>query len=98
MDFAEIERLRARHPAWSLLASDNVALVLSFLSRVFVDANASNLPAGQLESALDDELFALNQRLGVRPLQQDRTAGSAESASRATTRRGQRVYLQSAGA
>lgn len=64
MDYDEIERLRARHPAWSLLSSDNVALVLSFLTRVFVDANASNLPAAQLESALDDELFALNQRLG----------------------------------
>lgn len=64
MNFDEIERLRARHPAWSLLTSDNVALVLSFLSRVFVEANASNLPAAQLESALDDELFAVNQRLG----------------------------------
>jgi hypothetical protein len=64
VDFDEIERLRARHPAWSLLTSDNVALVLSFLSRVFVEANASNIAAGQLESALDDELFALNQRLG----------------------------------
>lgn len=64
MNFDEIEHLRSRHPAWSLLASDNVALVLSFLGRVFIDANASNLPAAQLESALDDELFALNQRLG----------------------------------
>lgn len=64
MDFDEIEHLRSRHPAWSLLASDNVSLVLSFLGRIFIDANASNLPATQLESALDDELFALNQRLG----------------------------------
>jgi len=29
---------------------------------VFVAANASNLPASQLVSELDDELFALNQR------------------------------------
>ncbi len=64
MNFDEIERLRSRHPAWSLLSSDNVALVLSFLGRVFVEGNASNVPAGELESALDDELFALNQRLG----------------------------------
>lgn len=64
MNFDEIEHLRSRHPAWGLLMSDNVALVLSFLGRVFVDANASNLPATQLESALDDELFALNQRIG----------------------------------
>lgn len=64
MDFDEIEQLRSRHPAWSLLTSDNAALVLSFLGRIFVDASASNLPSAQLESALDDELFALNQRLG----------------------------------
>jgi hypothetical protein len=38
--------------------------VLSFLGRMFIDANASNIAATQLESALDDELFALNQRLG----------------------------------
>lgn len=64
MNFDEIDHLRSRHPAWGLLTSDNVALVLSFLGRVFVDANASNLAAAQLESSLDDELFALNQRLG----------------------------------
>lgn len=64
MDYEQIEHLRQRHAAWSLLSSDNVALVLSFLGRMFVDANASNIPAAQLESALDDELFALNQRLG----------------------------------
>lgn len=64
MDYEQIEHLRERHAAWSLLSSDNVALVLSFLGRMFVDANANNIPAAQLESALDDELFALNQRLG----------------------------------
>ena len=40
----------------------HAALVLGFLGRVFVAANASNLPASQLVSELDDELFALNQR------------------------------------
>jgi hypothetical protein len=64
MDYDEIERLRAGHAAWGLLGSRNVALVLSFLNRVFVDANASNLPASSLVSELDDELFAVNQRLG----------------------------------
>ena len=64
MNFEEIERLRSRHPAWSLLTSDNVALVLSFLGRVFVDGNASGIPASELADQLDDELFALNQRLG----------------------------------
>lgn len=64
MDFDEIEHLKARHGAWSLLRADNVSLVLSFLGRVFVDANRANLPASQLLSELDDELYALNQRLG----------------------------------
>jgi hypothetical protein len=47
-----------------LLRSDNVALVLSFLGRVFVDGNASGIPASELADQLDDELFALKQRLG----------------------------------
>jgi hypothetical protein len=64
MDYEQIEQLRERHAAWGLLSSDNVALVLSFLGRMFIDANASNIAAARLESALDDELFALNQRLG----------------------------------
>ncbi|MCO5311705.1 MAG: DUF3375 domain-containing protein [Microthrixaceae bacterium] len=64
MDFDEIEHLKARHGAWSLLRADNVALVLSFLSRVFLDANQANLPASKVLSELDDELYALNQRIG----------------------------------
>ncbi len=63
MDYDEIEQLRARHAAWALLSSRNAALVLSFLGRVFVDANAGNLPLTTLVNALDDELYALNQRL-----------------------------------
>jgi hypothetical protein len=45
MDYEHIEHLRERHTAWALLASDNVALVLSFLDRMFIDANASNIPS-----------------------------------------------------
>ncbi len=62
MNYDEIEQLRTRHAAWRLLSSNNVALVLSFLGRVFVDANDSNIPAQRLIDELDDELFALNQR------------------------------------
>lgn len=62
MDYDEIEQLRTRHSAWRLLSSNNASLVLSFLGRVFVDANASNLPAQRLTGELDDELYALNQR------------------------------------
>ena len=44
--------------------SNNAALVLSFLGRVFVDNNSSDLPASVLTASLDEELYALNQRLG----------------------------------
>jgi hypothetical protein len=45
-----------------LSRSQNVAPVLGFLGRVFIDANASGLPVSPLVSEHDDELFALNQR------------------------------------
>lgn len=64
MNYDEIDHLRSHHPAWSLLRSQNVALVMSFLGRVFVDPNVSDVPAGELANELDDELYGLNQRLG----------------------------------
>ena len=64
IQYDELAHLRAQHPAWALLRSNNAALVLSFLGRVFVDDNSSDLPATVLTAALDEELYALNQRLG----------------------------------
>ncbi len=64
MDYEEIDYLRSNHPAWALVRSQNVALVMSFLGRVFIDRNIADMPAGELASELDDELYALNQRLG----------------------------------
>lgn len=64
MNYEEIDHLRAHHPAWSLLRSHNVALVMSFLGRVFIDRNLTDVRAGELASELDDELYGLNQRLG----------------------------------
>jgi hypothetical protein len=64
MNYDEIDHLRAHHPAWSVLRSQNVALVMSFLGRVFIDRNVADVPAGQLAAELDDELYGLNQRLG----------------------------------
>ena len=64
MDYDEIEHLRSNHPAWSLLRSPNAALVLSFLGRVFVERNAGAVSGAELAGELDDELYALNQRLG----------------------------------
>lgn len=64
MHYDELVHRRGQHPAWVLLRSNNAALVLSFLGSVFVDNNASNLPATVLIAELDEELCALNHRLG----------------------------------
>ncbi|HUB71059.1 MAG TPA: DUF3375 domain-containing protein [Acidimicrobiales bacterium] len=63
MQYEDLVHLRA-HPAWKLLRSPHAELVLSFLDRVFVQPNAASIPARDLSAQLDDELFALNQRLG----------------------------------
>jgi hypothetical protein len=60
--FDEIAWLRANSPAWRLLRADNAPLVLSFLNLVFVAENVRSIPAAELASRLDDELYALNQR------------------------------------
>lgn len=62
--YDEITYLRVTHPTWALLRADHAPLVLSFLGRVFLDRNAGPQPAGALSAELDDELYALNQRLG----------------------------------
>ncbi|MBO0880254.1 MAG: DUF3375 family protein, partial [Mycobacterium sp.] len=64
MRYEEIAALRAGSPAWRLLRADNAPLILSFLGRVFVEDNVRDIAASQLISQLDDELFALNERLG----------------------------------
>jgi hypothetical protein len=60
--FDDIAWLRANSPAWRLLRADSSPLVLSFLHRVFVVDNVRAISASDLESRLDDELYALNQR------------------------------------
>ncbi|MFW6203629.1 MAG: DUF3375 domain-containing protein [Actinomycetota bacterium] len=64
MQFEDIVFLREHDAAWRLLRADNAPLVLSFLHRVFVEGNARSISATELTSRLDDELYALNQRLG----------------------------------
>lgn len=64
MQFEDIVFLREHDTAWRLLRADNAPLVLSFLHRVFVEGNARSISATELTSRLDDELYALNQRLG----------------------------------
>jgi hypothetical protein len=64
LDYDSLEGLRQSHPAWRLLRSDHAALVASFLHRAFVAPNKRILPESDLAEALEDELFALRQRLG----------------------------------
>ncbi|WP_333716333.1 DUF3375 domain-containing protein [Gordonia sp. (in: high G+C Gram-positive bacteria)] len=64
MQFDEIAGLRGSSAAWRLLRADNAPLILSFLGRVFVDENIREISASHLASLLDDELYALNKRLG----------------------------------
>jgi hypothetical protein len=61
MEFEEIAWLRANNPAWRLLRADSAPLVLSFLNRVFVEQNVRSIPAAELASRLDDELYARNE-------------------------------------
>lgn len=64
LDFATLDALRTRHPAWRLLRSDHAPLVASFLHRVFVVPNVRVMAAADLAEALEDELYALRQQLG----------------------------------
>ncbi len=74
MKFDEIESLRRISPAWRLLRANNAPLILGFLGRVFVDENVREISLPELEAQLDEELFALNERLG-----EDTFPGSARS-------------------
>lgn len=64
MDFTTLDALRNYHPAWRLLRSDHAPLVASFLHRVFVLPNVRIIAAADLAEALEDEIYALRQRLG----------------------------------
>jgi hypothetical protein len=64
--FDEISWLRANSPAWRLLRAENAPLVLSFLDQVFVAENIRSISVTELANRLDDELYALNERLGER--------------------------------
>ncbi|CAN7622713.1 DUF3375 domain-containing protein [Pseudoduganella sp. LjRoot289] len=64
LDFATLDALRVHHPAWRLLRSDHAPLVASFLHRVFIAPNTRVMAAADLAEALNDELYALRERLG----------------------------------
>ncbi len=64
MDHEDLVHLRNHHAAWRLLCADNAPLVLAFLSRAYIDANADSIASPELEAKLDDELYALRASMG----------------------------------
>lgn len=64
LEHQTLEALRQHHPAWRLLCSDHAALVGSFLDRVFIAPNRRFIPQAELAEALEDDLYALRERLG----------------------------------
>jgi hypothetical protein len=64
LDYITLDILRQNHPAWRLLRSDHAALIASFLERVFILPNLRTITQADLAEALEDELFALRERLG----------------------------------
>lgn len=64
MDYATLEAMRRRHPAWRLLLADSAPLIASFLHRVFVVPNLRVIRQADLVEALEDTLFALREQLG----------------------------------
>jgi flagellar motility protein MotE (MotC chaperone) len=65
LDYSTLDTLLTHHPAWRLLRSDHAPLVASFLHRVFVVPNVRVMSAADLSEALEDELYALRDRLGA---------------------------------
>ncbi|GAB3994050.1 hypothetical protein GCM10029992_07380 [Glycomyces albus] len=66
MDYDELTLLRDRDPGWKLLRSDNAPMTIAFLHRVFIEQNLRSVSEDRLIELLDDELYALNERLGER--------------------------------
>lgn len=64
-NYEALDALRRNHPAWRLLRADSAPLVASFLHRVFIVSNRREMAQSDLSEALEDELFALRERLGA---------------------------------
>jgi hypothetical protein len=64
MRFEDLDVLRRSHAAWRLLRAENAPFVLGFLGGVFVEENVRTIAEIELAGRLDDELYALNSRLG----------------------------------
>jgi hypothetical protein len=64
-DYITLEQLRQGHPAWRLLSSPHAPMVASFLHRIFIAPNVRVMSQADLTERLEDELFALRQRVGT---------------------------------
>ncbi len=64
LDYATLEAMKRRHPAWRLLLVDSAPLIVSFLYRVFVAPNVRLISQADLAEALEDTLFSLREQLG----------------------------------
>ncbi len=64
LDYASLNSLREKHPAWRLLASPHAPLIVSFLHNSFLARNLRVVAEADLVEALEDELFALRDLLG----------------------------------
>ncbi|MCU0751620.1 MAG: DUF3375 domain-containing protein [Akkermansiaceae bacterium] len=64
LDYDTLHVLQKEHPSWRLLRSDHAPLVVSFLSRVFIQPNVRLMAEADLAEALEDDLFVLRERLG----------------------------------
>lgn len=64
MDYEYLTGLRSNHPAWRLLNAEHAPLVISFLSRAFLEPNVRTSSEQELVARLDDYLHHLRERLG----------------------------------
>ncbi|TQE99420.1 MAG: DUF3375 domain-containing protein [Spiribacter salinus] len=64
MDYAYLETLRRKHPAWRLLLADHAPLIISFLYNCFITPNVRSLPEQDVATRLDDTLYRLREELG----------------------------------
>lgn len=64
LDYDRLVALRRQSAAWRLLTAGNAALMPSFFNKVFVEQGTRSASGPELIERLDDELFALNERLG----------------------------------
>ncbi len=65
LDYATVEALQDNHPAWRLLRAEQAPLIISFFHKVFITPNVRVMAQSDLAEALEDELFAVRERLGA---------------------------------